>query len=111
MQVVLIPIGGGMLVNANFPKTVEKVLPFSPIVGVLSTCALVGAAVAGTAGPIKAAGGALQAACALLHLLGGAIAYFGVKSFYSEKVARTLSPCIDPRWSALLVTSAVSLAL
>jgi len=100
MQVVLIPIGGGMLVNANFPETVQKVLPFSPIVGVLSTCALVGAAVAGTAGPIMSAGAPLQAACALMHLLGGAIAYFGVKSFYSEKVSRTFGIEIAMKSSA-----------
>ena len=45
-QVVLLPIVVGMLANAKFPKSVKKIEPFSPIVGVLSTCILVGSAVA-----------------------------------------------------------------
>lgn len=91
MQIVLVPISSGMLVNAKFPRFVERVLPFSPIVGVLSTCALVGASVGGCAAPILAAGVRLQAACALFHLLGGAIAYFGSKASgrYPEKTCRT----------------------
>jgi BASS family bile acid:Na+ symporter len=91
MQVVLVPISLGMLINAKFPRFVQKVLPFSPIVGVVSTCALVGASVGGTAAPILAAGVKLQAACALLHLLGAACAYFGTKKFtnYPEKTCRT----------------------
>merc|ERR1719171_1955987 len=56
VQVVLVPIVVGMLANAKFPKTVEKIEPFSPVVGVLSTCVLVGSAVPQCAEPIKAAG-------------------------------------------------------
>ena len=44
-QVVLVPISTGMLVNANFPSFVESILPFSPVIGVLVTCLLVGSAV------------------------------------------------------------------
>merc|ERR1719224_186653 len=62
IQVVLVPIIVGMLANAKFPKTVKKIEPFSPVVGVLSTCVLVGAAVAQCATPIKEAGGSLQVA-------------------------------------------------
>merc|ERR1719263_2196624 len=49
IQVVLVPIVLGMLANAKFPKTVKKILPFAPIVGVVSTCVLVGSAVASCA--------------------------------------------------------------
>jgi len=101
MQVVLVPIGGGMLINAKFPKAVQAVLPFSPVVGVLSTCALVGASVGGTAGPILAAGLRLQAACAALHMLGGAIAYFGTRALkYSERTCRTFGIEIAMKSSA-----------
>ncbi len=41
IQVVLVPIVVGMLTNAKFPGFVKKVEPFSPIVGVTSTCILV----------------------------------------------------------------------
>merc|ERR1711990_915182 len=57
IQVVLVPIVVGMLANYKFPKTVKKIEPFSPIVGVLSTCILVGSAVSQCAAPILAAGG------------------------------------------------------
>jgi len=91
IQVVLVPIVLGMLANANFPKTVKKIEPFSPIVGVLSTCILVGSAVAQCSAPILAAGATLQLAAALLHIIGGAVAYFGLKKFYGETTCRTVA--------------------
>ena len=87
-QVVLVPIIVGMFANYKFPKTVrcsvpdrlpigatthlpclqvKKIEPFSPVVGVLSTCVLVGSAVAQCAAPIKAAGLSLQLACATVR--------------------------------------------
>ena len=42
-------------------------------------------AVAQCSGPILSAGLRLQAVCALLHTIGGAVCYFGLKKFYSEK--------------------------
>merc|ERR1719502_1681664 len=68
IQVVLLPIVVGMLVNYLFPKFVKKVEPFSPVVGVLCTCILVGSAVAQCATPILEAGLKLQGAAALLHI-------------------------------------------
>ena len=75
IQVVLVPIVLGMLCNAKFPKAVKKIEPFSPIVGVLSTCVLVGSAVAQCAAPIINAGMSLQMAALLLHVVGGIVAY------------------------------------
>merc|ERR1719162_1587995 len=46
IQVVLAPIAIGMSANKFFPRLVKAVLPFAPVVGVLSTCLLVGSAVA-----------------------------------------------------------------
>lgn len=91
VQVVLAPILVGMSVNAKFPKLVQKILPFSPILGVLLTCALVGTSVAGCAAPILGAGFKLQAAAALLHGLGGLAGYALTKPFYSEKISRTFA--------------------
>jgi len=48
--------------------------------------------VAQCAAPIRAAGGSLQLACALLHILGGIIAYLLCKPIgYDEKTCRTFA--------------------
>jgi BASS family bile acid:Na+ symporter len=74
-QVVLAPIVIGMSTNKFFPGFVEKILPFAPVVGVVSTCLLVASAVAQVAEPIMAAGLALQLPVLLLHLIGGLVGY------------------------------------
>jgi len=91
VQVVLVPILLGMALNAQFPRRVQQILPYSPIVGVLLTCALVGTSVAGCAGPILSAGFSLQLAAALLHGLGGVAGYFLTQPFYGEEVCRTFA--------------------
>jgi BASS family bile acid:Na+ symporter len=85
------PILIGMGFNAKFPKAVKAILPFSPIVGVIITCLLVGTSVAGCATPILTAGPRLQLAAALLHALGGVAGYFVTKPFYKEDVCRTFA--------------------
>lgn len=64
-----------MATNRFFPNFVKKILPFAPVVGVVSTCLLVASAVAQVADPIMAAGISLQLPCLLLHLLGGLAGY------------------------------------
>jgi hypothetical protein len=49
-----------MSMNKFFPKVVKSILPFAPVVGVVSTCLLVASAIAQVADPIKNAGMALQ---------------------------------------------------
>ena len=75
LQVVLAPIILGMGLNKYFNKQVKAVLPLTPVIGVLSTCMLVGAAVAQVAGPILNAGLALQIPVMLLHMIGGLVGY------------------------------------
>ena len=60
IQVVLGPIAVGMATNKFFPNFVKKILPFAPVVGVVSTCLLVASAVAQVAEPILNAGLQLQ---------------------------------------------------
>ena len=60
IQVVLAPIAVGMTLNKFFPKVVKAILPFAPVVGVVSTCLLVASAVAQVADPILNAGWGLQ---------------------------------------------------
>ena len=49
-----------MTTNKYFPNFVRAILPFAPVVGVVSTCLLVASAVAQVAEPILNAGLSLQ---------------------------------------------------
>lgn len=90
IQVVLLPIAVGMALNRYANRLVRAVLPFSPVVGVLATCLLVGSSVAQCAGPILAAGWALQLPIMLLHVVGGLIGYYlPAMAGYGEVVRRT----------------------
>merc|ERR1712094_143833 len=80
LQVVLAPILVGMTMNAKFPKVVKKITPVTPVVGMVSTCLLVAAAVGQVAEPILAAGLNLQLPVMLLHLVGGIVGYWGARA-------------------------------
>lgn len=92
IQVVLAPIAIGMATNKFFPKFVEKILPFAPVVGVISTCLLVASAVAQVAEPILNAGWSLQIPVILLHLMGGLVGYMLPRlSGFGEIASRTMA--------------------
>lgn len=76
-QIILAPVALGMAAKSFFPRLVEsqKILPLAPVIGVVSTCLLVGSAVAQVAEPIINAGFSLQLPIFLLHLLGGFMGY------------------------------------
>lgn len=90
IQVVLFPIGFGMFLNRYANAFVRAVLPFSPVLGVVSTCLLVGSSVAQCAGPIMQAGLNLQIPIFLLHTVGGILGYWMVAAAgYPEITRRT----------------------
>ena len=90
IKVVLVPVVLGVTLNKVTPKTCRTVEPFCPIVGVIMTVILVGGSVAQCAEGILNAGIKLQVGAFLLHLLGGALGYWGMKIFkYSETTCRT----------------------
>jgi len=92
LQVVLAPIAVGMAANKYFPKIVKAILPFAPVVGVVSTCLLVASAVAQVAQPILDAGIFLQIPILLLHLVGGLVGYFLPRSTgFGEVSSRTMA--------------------
>jgi BASS family bile acid:Na+ symporter len=92
IQVVLAPIAIGMTANKFFPKIVKNILPFAPVVGVVSTCLLVASAVAQVADPILNAGIGLQIPVLLLHLLGGIVGYWLPKATgFGEVKSRTMA--------------------
>lgn len=91
-QVVLAPIAIGMSANKFFPKLVKAILPFAPVVGVVSTCLLVASAVAQVAEPIMSAGWGLQMPVLLLHLVGGIVGYWLPKlTGFGEVKSRTMA--------------------
>jgi BASS family bile acid:Na+ symporter len=92
IQVVLAPIVVGMAANKFFPKTVEKVVPATPIVGMVSTCLLVASAVAQCAPAIVSSGIQLQIPVMLLHLIGGLAGYWIPKVLkFTEVQCRTMA--------------------
>lgn len=92
VQVVLAPIAVGMTTNKFFPKLVKNILPFAPVVGVVSTCLLVASAVAQVAQPILNAGWSLQIPILLLHLVGGLVGYFLPRmTGFGEVSSRTMA--------------------
>jgi len=92
IQVVLAPIAIGMSANKFFPKFVKAILPFAPVVGVVSTCLLVASAVAQVAEPILNAGWGLQLPVLLLHLVGGLVGYWLPKlTGFGEVKSRTMA--------------------
>jgi len=92
IQVVLAPIAIGMSTNKFFPKFVKAILPFAPVVGVVSTCLLVASAVAQVSEPIISAGLSLQIPILLLHLIGGLVGYALPRcSGFGEVASRTMA--------------------
>mmetsp|Transcript_22378 Transcript_22378/g.62147 ORF Transcript_22378/g.62147 Transcript_22378/m.62147 type:complete len:421 (+) Transcript_22378:130-1392(+) len=92
IQVVLAPIAIGMTANRFFPDFVEKILPFAPVVGVVSTCLLVASAVAQVSEPILNAGWSLQLPLLMLHLVGGLVGYILPRmTGFGETACRTMA--------------------
>ena len=56
-----------MTLNKFFPMIVKNILPFAPVVGVVSTCLLVASAVAQVAEPILNAGIGLQVSIYIVY--------------------------------------------
>mmetsp|Transcript_19225 Transcript_19225/g.65381 ORF Transcript_19225/g.65381 Transcript_19225/m.65381 type:complete len:412 (+) Transcript_19225:47-1282(+) len=90
IKVVLAPIMAGLALNSTVPKFCRAVEPICPVIGVFATIVLVGASVAKCSADILAAGMALQAACILLHAVGGVAGYWFNRAFgYDETTCRT----------------------
>jgi BASS family bile acid:Na+ symporter len=88
----LFPIVIGMTTNRFFPKFVKAILPFAPVVGVVSTCLLVASSVAQVSAPILAAGWSLQFSLLALHLIGGLAGYIVPKATgFGETSCRTMA--------------------
>jgi bile acid:Na+ symporter, BASS family len=81
-----------MTLNRFLPKVVSFILPFAPVVGVVSTCLLVASAVAQVSEPILSSGMSLHTPIIAFHLLGGLVGYFLPRlTGFGEISARTMA--------------------
>jgi len=92
LQVVVLPVAAGVVINRFLPGVVRTVLPVAPLVSVI-TIALVCASIIGqNATAILTSGPRLLAAVVLLHGLGFGVGYLFARLFgYDRTVSRTIS--------------------
>ena len=91
-QVVLVPTLLGVLANECFPKAVQKIKAFLPLVGVALTTLLCASPCAQVADILKQQGLNLAGPVALLHVAAFSLGYFLSRGLgFNEKTARTVS--------------------
>ena len=92
LQVVVLPVAAGVVINRWLPGVVRAVLPVAPLVSVI-TIALVCASIIGqNAAAVTASGPRLLAAVVLVHSIGFAVGYLFARLFgYGRTVSRTIS--------------------
>ena len=75
LQVVIIPVVLGVVVNRVFPRAVKAVLPVAPLVSVLAIAMICASIIGQRADEVKASVGPLLLGVALLHVGGFALGY------------------------------------
>ena len=92
LQVVVLPVVAGMVINRWLPGAVQRVLPVAPLVSVV-TIALVCASIVGqNAAAIRSSGPQLLIAVFLLHGIGFGVGYLFARAFgYDRTISRTIS--------------------
>ena len=92
VEMVLVPVVGGLVVRALLPRAVERVLPAMPWVSVAGICYVVLAVVSVSADTILSAGPLVLLVVALHNCLGYLLGYLvGRVVGRDERVARTIS--------------------
>lgn len=107
LQVVIMPVLLGVILNNRAPKLVQRILPIAPILSVLGVCLICGAAIAASSKQILVHGGELILAVFLLHLCGFTIGYLVTRlSGFNEEIARTISIEVGMQNSGLAIVLA-----
>jgi BASS family bile acid:Na+ symporter len=92
LQVVVLPVLGGVLCNWRFPRTVARIAPYGPLVSVIALIFIAGSIVAQSAASVIANAGRLFLACTLLHVLGFCLGYWVSRLLrLSPWIARTIA--------------------
>lgn len=92
LQIVVIPIGLGLIVHHLLPKVVKAVEPFLPAFSMLCILAIISAVVAGSASHIASVGPVVIVAVILHNAIGLLGGYWGGRLFgFDESTCRTLA--------------------
>ena len=92
LQVVILPVAGGVVLNRLAPALVSEVLPAAPLVSVAAIALICGSIIGQNAAAVVASGPRLLVAIVLLHALGFAVGYAFARVFgFPVVAARTIS--------------------
>ncbi|MFM8735029.1 MAG: bile acid:sodium symporter family protein [Pirellulales bacterium] len=92
LQVVVLPVAAGVVLNRALPRAAALVQPAAPVVSVLAIALVVGSVIAQNAAAVRTSGGMLLAAVAAVHGIGFALGYAFSRAFgYDRVVSRTIS--------------------
>lgn len=109
VQVVVIPIIIGLLMNKFMPKTTQKVVPYMPLVSIIFISLIVASVIGASKQEILKAGFSLIAAVFSLHFLGFLFGYLFSKLISKDEIAsRTIAIEVGMQNSGLGVVLARS---
>ncbi|KAH9315621.1 hypothetical protein KI387_024248 [Taxus chinensis] len=92
LQVILIPVLTGAIMNQYIPTVVSKLSPFTPLVAVITVSALCASAIAQNASAILSSGGQVIVAVGALHSAGYVFGYLLSKLLgFDGPTSRTIS--------------------
>jgi len=92
LQVVVLPVTLGMLLNRYAPRLVKGVMPVAPLVSVIVIALICASIIGANAGKIKDSALSLLSAVALLHLGGFTLGYLMARLLkLEENACRTIS--------------------
>lgn len=92
VQVVLIPVALGIVLNQYTPKLVDRVRTVSPFVAVVAIVLIVASIIGQRADEILKSGGVLLVAVTIMHGFAFALGYFSARIFgYEEAIRRTVA--------------------
>jgi BASS family bile acid:Na+ symporter len=92
LQVVVLPVAAGVLLNRFAPALVERVLPVAPLASVLLIALVCGSIIGQNAAAVRESGPRLLAAIMLVHSIGFALGYgFARACGLPVVAARTIS--------------------
>lgn len=92
LQVVVLPVAAGVVLNRFAPAAVERVLPAAPLVSVLVIALVCGSIIGQNAAAVRESGPRLLAAIVLVHATGFAVGYAFARAFgFPVAAARTIS--------------------
>ncbi len=92
LQVVVLPVAAGVVINRLMPRLATTVLPVAPLVSVLAIALVCASIIGQNAAAIASSGATLLFAVVALHAIGFGVGYLFARGFrYDRMVARTVS--------------------